>query len=157
MHKDLKIGLVLGLILVIFVALRLATNPNLTPRARLQQSHDANSRFESLDSTPESYTAQTDNKSAANETINLSATSTKTETTLETKEQTVTEELIANESLKKIQTQKFHIVRKGETLSEIAYKYYGSAAKWNKILDANRSVIKNADKLKPGTKIIIPD
>ena len=157
MHKDLKIGLVLGLILVIFVTLRLATNPNLTPHARLQQSHDANSQFESLDSTLESYTAQTDNKSAENEAINLSATSTKTETAFETKEQAVMEEPIANEPIEKIQAEKFHIVRKGETLSEIAYKYYGSAAKWNKILDANRSVIKDADKLKPGTKIIIPD
>lgn len=157
MHKDLKIGLFLGLILVIFVGLRLATNPNLTPRARLQQAHDVNSRYESMDSIPELDTSQTENKFTANDTINLSTTSTETETALEIKNQTVTEEPIVNEPLEKIQTQKFHIVRKGETLSEIAYKYYGSAAKWNRILDANRSVIKDADKLKPGTKIIIPE
>lgn len=158
MHKDLKIGLVLGVILVIFVALRLATNPNLTTRARLQQSYDANFQSEpSSDLILESDTIQTDDKSVTNEAINLTATPTKIETTPETKEQTTNKEPIANEPLEKITTQRFHIIQKGETLSEIAYKYYGSAAKWNKILDANRSVIKDVNKLKPGTKIIIPE
>jgi len=158
MYKDLKIGLVLGVILVIFVALRLATNPNLTTRARLQQSQDANFQSEpsNLILEPDT-TAQTDDKSVINEAINLTATSNKTETASETKEQTITEEPIANEPIEKIKTQRFHIIQKGETLSEIAYKYYGSAAKWNKILDANRSVIKDVNKLKPGTKIIIPE
>ena len=155
MHKDLKIGLVLGLILVIFVSLRLATNPNLTLRARLQQSHDAASQPEPPNLTPEPETGQTD--TVTNEAINLSATSTKTETAPEIKEQATPEEPTTNERVTKIKPQRFHIVRKGETLSEIAYKYYGSAAKWNKILDANRSVIKDANKLKPGTKIIIPE
>ena len=62
-----------------------------------------------------------------------------------------------NERLHKIKSQRFHIVQKGETLSGIAYKYYGSAAKWPKILEANKDLIKDANKLKPGTKIIIPE
>jgi nucleoid-associated protein YgaU len=157
MHKDLKIGLVLGLILVIFVTLRLATNPNLTPQARLQQSYDAASQSESPNLIPESDTGQTDNKSVTNEAINLSNNSTKTKTIPETKEQATIKEPTTNEQAAKIKTQRYHIILKGETLSEIAYKYYGSATKWNKILDANKSVIKDVDKLKPGTKIIIPE
>ena len=51
----------------------------------------------------------------------------------------------------------FHTVGEGETLSDISLKYYGSENKWQKILDANRSRIKDANKLTPGTKIIIPD
>ncbi len=61
------------------------------------------------------------------------------------------------EQTEKIKTQKFHIVREGETLSKISNKYYGSAGKWQKILDANRDTIKDPNKLIPGTKLIIPD
>ena len=61
------------------------------------------------------------------------------------------------EQTEKIKTQKFHIVREGETLSEISRKYYDSANKWQKILDGNRNVIKDVNKLKPGTKLIIPE
>jgi len=61
------------------------------------------------------------------------------------------------EQTEKIKTQKFHIIRKGETLSDISHKYYGSANKWRMILDANRDEIEDVSKLKPGTKIIIPE
>ena len=57
----------------------------------------------------------------------------------------------------KIKTQKFHIISEGETLSEISRLYYNSARKWQKILDANKDIIKDVSKLKPGTKIIIPE
>lgn len=61
------------------------------------------------------------------------------------------------EQAKKIKTKKFHIISEGETLSDISYKYYGSANKWRMILEANRKTIKDVNKLKPGTKIIIPE
>jgi nucleoid-associated protein YgaU len=48
-------------------------------------------------------------------------------------------------------------VCKGETLSDIAYDRYGSAAKWRKIYNANRDVVKNPNSVRPGTKLIIPD
>jgi len=54
----------------------------------------------------------------------------------------------------KIKTEKFHIVRKSETLSDVAYQYYGSAAKWQKIYNANRDVVKNPNNVRPGTKLI---
>jgi len=57
----------------------------------------------------------------------------------------------------KIKTQKFHIVRSGDTLTGIACEYYGSANKLQKILDANRDIIKDANMLRPGTKLIIPE
>lgn len=53
--------------------------------------------------------------------------------------------------------QRFHIVREGETLSAISQKYYGSAGMWRKIFEANRGTLQDADTVKTGTKLIIPD
>ena len=56
-----------------------------------------------------------------------------------------------------IKTKRFHIIAEGETLSSIAYEYYGSAGKWRKIYNANFNIIKDANKLTTGTKLTIPD
>lgn len=56
-----------------------------------------------------------------------------------------------------IRPQRFHIVRKGETLSKISSKYYGSAGQWRKIFEANRGTLKDANTVRPGTKLIIPE
>jgi nucleoid-associated protein YgaU len=56
-----------------------------------------------------------------------------------------------------IKTEKFHIVRREETLSDISRRYYGSPGHWRKIVEANRDVITDANVIKPGTKLIIPD
>lgn len=56
-----------------------------------------------------------------------------------------------------IKTTRFHIVRKGDTLSSIAAQYLGSANQWRKIVETNAKIIKNPDKISPGTKLIIPD
>ena len=51
---------------------------------------------------------------------------------------------------------RFHTVNPGESLSRIAKQYYGTPARWNDILEANREVIRNPDNLAPGTKLRIP-
>jgi len=55
------------------------------------------------------------------------------------------------------QDTRFHIVHKGDTLSDISRKYYGSANNRQKIFIANQSVIKDPNRLTPGVKLIIPD
>ncbi len=52
---------------------------------------------------------------------------------------------------------RIHTVQKGDTLSGISKQYYGTTTKWQKILDANRSILKNPDSLAPGMKLVIPD
>ena len=52
---------------------------------------------------------------------------------------------------------RIYIVQSGDTLSGISKKYYGTTAKWQKILDANRSTLKNPESLAPGMKLVIPD
>lgn len=57
----------------------------------------------------------------------------------------------------KITTTRFHIIQKDETLSAISQQYYGTANQWRKILAANEQSIKDANKIRPGTKLIIPE
>jgi nucleoid-associated protein YgaU len=52
---------------------------------------------------------------------------------------------------------RFHLVRPGETLSEISSKYYGSTGQWRKIFEANRGTVQDANTVRAGTKLIIPD
>ena len=53
--------------------------------------------------------------------------------------------------------QSTHTVQEGETLSEIARRYYGRTAEWHTIYDANRVAIGDPDSLKPGTRLTIPN
>ena len=50
----------------------------------------------------------------------------------------------------------WHEVKKGETLSKIAEKYYGDPSLYTKIFDANKDVLKNPDLIKVGQKLRIP-
>jgi nucleoid-associated protein YgaU len=162
MQKDLKIGLALGLALVAAAVLWLATRPNLSPKARLQRLHNNSSQQQSAQQpiVPAIAKSPVPNLGAGRRD-NLNTSSAKTQTDgigadSENKQDKLPDSTIY-EQAKKIKPQKFHIVRKDETLSKISYKYYSSAGKWPKIFEANRKTIKDPDKLIPGTKLIIPD
>lgn len=49
-----------------------------------------------------------------------------------------------------------HVVVSGDTLWGIAKKYYGNGNQYNKILEANKDKIKNANLIYPGQKLVIP-
>ena len=49
-----------------------------------------------------------------------------------------------------------YIVQKGDTLSKISQRYFGTPNRWKAIYDANRDRIANINQLKVGTKIVIP-
>ena len=59
------------------------------------------------------------------------------------------------ESAVKVETKEY-VVKKGDTLSKIAQQQLGKAHRWKYLYELNRGVIKNPDKLRPGTKIVIP-
>lgn len=50
----------------------------------------------------------------------------------------------------------FYTIQKGDTLWKIAEHAYGNGSKYTKIVEVNREVIKDADKIFPGQKIRIP-
>lgn len=49
----------------------------------------------------------------------------------------------------KSHSSEIHIVKPGETLSEIAQKYYGSASRFSDIYDANKKILSGPNQLKP--------
>ena len=49
-----------------------------------------------------------------------------------------------------------YTVQRGDTLSSIAQRFYGSAGDWNRLYAANRSVLRDADMIFPGQVLAIP-
>ena len=50
----------------------------------------------------------------------------------------------------------WHEVKRGETLSKIAQKYYGDASLYPKIFEANKDVLKDPNMIRIGQKLRIP-
>jgi nucleoid-associated protein YgaU len=171
MQKDLKIGLAVGLGLVAGAVAWVATRPSMSPEARMREHQQT------------APAAQTSPVKEPNEQRAVSVIPRSPEPNLPPPQpqplpvvaaappvETPPQEAAAAaqkpaepvfdstvyEQTEKIETQKFYIVRRGDTLSKISAKYYGSAGQWRKILEANKQTLTNPDKLTPGQKLIIP-
>jgi nucleoid-associated protein YgaU len=141
MHRDFKIGLISGMVVVIAATIYLATRPDLSfKRLRPRSVPPSRQSLSQPPATPDSLYPPGSAAPHESPPQDLGA-----------------QDWTAYEQAEKIQTQKFHIVRKTETLSDVARQYYGSPAKWQKIYQANRNVVTNPNALRPGTKLIIPD
>lgn len=51
---------------------------------------------------------------------------------------------------------KFYTVKSGDSLSKISKEYYGDANQYNKIFEANRPLLKDANDIFPGQVLRIP-
>jgi nucleoid-associated protein YgaU len=49
-----------------------------------------------------------------------------------------------------------YVVREGDTLASISRRFYKSSGHWKKIRNANRSIVDDPGKLKPGQTLTIP-
>jgi len=50
----------------------------------------------------------------------------------------------------------FYTVKKGDSLSKIAKRYYGDPMKYKQLFEANRPLLKDPNKVFPGQQIRIP-
>ena len=150
--------MLLGLLLVTAVVLWLSTRPGLSVKARMLKPG-----FKIPRKVADTLNSQNGSSIKENSIEQLpfvppssNIPPTKTTVAIQVEQEQISE-LIVNKQTESVKTQTFHVVHEGETLSDISYRYYGSAGKWRRILDANRGVIKDENKLKPGTKLIIPE
>ena len=149
MQKDLKIGIVLGSVLAAATAVWLSTEPSLSTKARMLHSNNA--------ASPQEISGLSNNPSTDELTAEAHSPAQRWDAEDAENNQLELPDSTVPEQTKKIKTLKFHTVVAGETLSDISRKYYGSANKWQKILKANRETIKDANKLRPGTNLFIPE
>jgi len=171
MGKDYKTGLVAGLILAVIALIWVATRPSLGPEARMMRSAQATPQGLGPDTA--THTATAESSRGANPQAEISDPQSKGLGTRETGSRTgdglsnpqsaarspqpgLTQDLTVYEQPEKIKTTRFHIVRKEETLSTISQQYYGTPNNWRRILEANKDAVKDANKIQPGTKLIIP-
>jgi len=150
MKKDFKIGMLVGLAIIIVAAVWLSVQPAISVSSRLRrlQNQQRQSQSEGPQifgpNQPEEYRPFTDEEiQQENETIE----DKQPEQSLNKKQTNQLPPVKVNET-------RYHTVRSGQTLSDIAVEYYGSANQWTKIRDANPGI--DPYKLKPGTTLIIP-
>lgn len=49
-----------------------------------------------------------------------------------------------------------YVVQKGDTLSGISKKFYGTTTRWKEIWEANRRAVPDPKRMKVGTRLVIP-
>jgi len=146
MQKDFKIGLILGVIIAIAVVIWLCTLPKLSAISRAMQS--TSEKTAQVEPPPQN------SQPAAQPTAPVEPPAPKIDSPVPTMNNQ--QSTINNNQLSFINHQ-FYIVQKGDTLSKISQKYYGSTRSWQKILSANQDVLPDPNHLKPGLKLIIPE
>jgi 5'-nucleotidase / UDP-sugar diphosphatase len=150
MQKDFKIGLAIGVTLAAAAVLWLATLPNLSARARALEA--ASNIKPSPKTTPIVPSPVTSPAPPDSEIRNTPAPSKPVVSKVEPVEGNDGQQAANTE-----QPQRIHVVQKGDTLSSISAKYYGSAKQWRKIVLANRDNLPDPNRLTPGVKLIIPE
>jgi nucleoid-associated protein YgaU len=135
MQKDFKTGMAAGLVLVFIVVIGLSTRPGLSIKARAMSPDSAVHR--KIGTPSPNARSVAPNKETA---IDVNPA-----------------KQVQYEKPVEIKTERIHVVRSGETLSDISRQYYGSADKWQKILGTNRFPISDPGKLRPGMRLIIPE
>ena len=183
-HKDLKIGLALGLVIVAGVIIKLAIDPRLSTEARMNSRIDSNDNLGSIDfdNTPQNnfaseVTLDSNTPNQSEQPEDIQSEENIIEIAKQSNDDIIPYSVVPipiEQEIPQIRTQidlpgtsynkievieepkRFHVVEKNQTLSAISRIYYGSPNQWQKIVNANPDLIPNPNKIKPGMKLIIP-
>jgi nucleoid-associated protein YgaU len=148
MRKEFKIGMFLGLAVIIIGIIWLSRSKPASIESRALEQTQPIASLPAADmnaasiidvNRPAAVAAALDANAPSATAANTSADLTKLE------------------QAQPVKTQRFYIVHKGDMLSTISQKYYGTVKKVDKIYEANRNVLKDKNSLKPGMKLVIPD
>ncbi len=173
MPKDFKIGMLVGLIMVVGIIAWLSTRDSISLETRRAQKHRVQLQKQTKNKTDHAALAQrtsADSSGAVGPFHNMSPaqlSSARSDpsadpaipaTAGQSGAQTLSQDSSRPEvERQRIKTTNFHIVRSGETLQGISQQHYDTTQNWKNILDANPDVVKNPNKIRPGMKLTIPD
>jgi nucleoid-associated protein YgaU len=153
MRKDVKIGMVIGLLLTVAAVAWVSTHPGFTD-LKLQAGLEKESIKEKPAYAEENQLdPTTDKPDKTADAIVSQETPTPDKTLPELTEPT----LAQHKEPEKSMYTRIHTVQEGETLSGISQIYYGTASGWQKIYVANRKTLSSPDRLWPGMRLAIPD
>jgi len=146
MRKDLKTGIILGAALVAGALFLISVfSSNIEERRRreifLESNDETSTELTNLQTSTPISPARSQSESQTNKKLSLPE-----------EDEAIPEPKPVRQE---VQPQ-IHIVAEGETLTSISIGYYGSANRWQDILNANLNIIKDANKLIPGMRLVIP-
>jgi nucleoid-associated protein YgaU len=146
MRTDLKTGIILGTTLVAGALMLISVFSSNIEESRRQKI--------SLDSNAETSTELTNLQTITPTSPARSKSESQTSKKLSLPEED--EAIPESKPFRQEVQPRIHIVAEGETLTSISIEYYGSANMLQEILTANRGIIKDANKLSPGMRLVIP-
>ena len=155
MRKDFKIGLIVGLVILFAGLFWLSTRTVLSPEQKLAQSHQQ--ALKERRSTPPLPVSPNSTPPAPIEPEDTTTALVVAEPVQASLAEKKASPPTPPADPRPVSPPRSHVVQSGETLSEIAYHYYGSYTQWRKIQSANPDLLANPNKLKVGMKLIIPD
>ena len=144
MNKDVKTGMLIGLVLVIVAVVAISIWPGGAFNQRLKRADG-----KKIDSPPAESTSRVSPPQESDPGQSESA--------FQDEMQRVAEYVIEEHQQAKLETGPLiHVVAEGETLSHIAQMHYGDASKWTLIAEANKGVLPRVNLLRPGMRLLIP-
>ena len=153
MRKEFKIGMFLGLGLVLVGIIYLSMRKPASVEDRLlEQTQPMVGTNLPVAEANSISLSDTNSAAAVAAALDANMPSGSTQPVVST-----TADLTKFEQPQPVKTQRFYIVHKGDMLSTISQKYYGTTKKVNKIYEANRNILKDKNSLKPGMKLVIPE
>ncbi len=165
MRKDIKIGMLIGLGLVIIGLIVISSWPGGTVEERLKESANKPDR---LIVKPPAYRVVKPPDEAVEHFIEPAEDSTAQGAKEVVEQIDVPDEpderisRVAEHVVKEFKEPvieagpRIHIVADNESLSSIAKLHYGDANKWTLIAEANKNIITNVDRLSLGMRLVIP-
>ncbi|MBE0534651.1 MAG: LysM peptidoglycan-binding domain-containing protein [Phycisphaerae bacterium] len=148
MSRDLKTGMLIGLVVVTIAAIAISMWPGAAVEDRMRKNYDR---------TAQKTIIVTPAAPAAGEHVNIAS---RNETPAPQRQE------VARAAQQVVQERpqppvtapapRIHTVTADENLSTIAQVHYGDASKWPLIAEANKDVLPDVHRVRPGMRLVIP-
>lgn len=164
MHRDFKIGLIVGLVLLVVAMVWIGTHDSFSPQAKLAREQE----ISLPESSTSSQVAPPSTRVPPDPFAEQKRLPVERDTPIVTKpiftaplpemerQADITVTPIAPPE-KEPPELRYHQVEAGQTLSTISKIHYGTTAHWKRILEANSHIISDAHMIRPGMRLVIPE